>query len=167
MLITDSNGNHAVFTPQNLAETVNHGDLVFLELRPNPGNQGFDDFVLAGNDGFLVNRCPRRTNAVFVTMLGVVENLGAVQQGFGRHAAFIQTDTTEGPFFDDERFHTGVTGTFGCKITGRAAAQDDEIEHGFFLHLITARAVRSFPAPASCLAGSALPVRRQWHGGHR
>ncbi|MPN07145.1 hypothetical protein SDC9_154411 [bioreactor metagenome] len=99
--------------------------MVCLQCSGHARNQGFHDFVLAGNNLRVVNLKPFGTHAVLFAMRRAVEHLRRIEQRFRRNAAFVEANAANAALLDAEHAQTCVASAFTREITGGAAAEDD------------------------------------------
>ena len=67
-------------------------------------------------------------NAVVARMADVIKYIGALEQGFGRNAAPIQTDPAQTFPFDHGSLQAELSRANGRDISSGAAAQYDDIK---------------------------------------
>lgn len=91
-----------------------------------------DDVFFPGVEGFHVHGGGGDAQAEGGGVLGVVENVGRVEEGFGGHTALQDAEAAElfGTVNDGDAF-AEVGGDAGGVEAGGAAAEDDEVEGGF------------------------------------
>lgn len=167
LIAADGHSDDVAFAANDLAEAVDHRHVVGLELCLDAGDQRLDDLILARDDRLLVDRCAGGRHAVLVAVLGVIEDLGAVQQRLRRHAAFVEADAAECAFFNEQGLQPGMAGAFCRQVTGRTTAQYDDVVHGCCSSFTSTGTGRSSRAPWSDPAGSARPGRHRRRGGRR
>ena len=107
------------------AHSGNHFHTGFFHFGTDTGNQHFYHAVFPFNHFLLVDGSTGTSNAVYVAVIAVVKHFGRVQQGFGRNATFVQANTAQSPFFNQQSFETALCGTFGSIVTTGATAQYD------------------------------------------
>ena len=90
--------------------------LVRFHLRADTAHQFFHHFIFAVDDLAEIERRARRADSVFVAVYGVVVYFGAVKQGFGRDASFVQADAAQFPLFEQHDVQPFRTGAFRSHV---------------------------------------------------
>ena len=101
-----------------------YGDLVGLHCRAYSCDQLLDDLVLALDDFVVAEAGIVGINAVMVAILGIVVNLGAVEQGLGGNASLVQANSTEALALEQHYVEAFGTGPLGSHIAARTSADN-------------------------------------------
>ncbi len=102
-------------------------DFVFVEQKLDPFAHGLCHVAAAPDDGGKIGSSFAGINAVFGSMFEVLENGGALQQGFGGNAAPVEADASQFGAFDHGCFKAQLGGADGGNVTARSASYDDDI----------------------------------------
>jgi hypothetical protein len=132
---------------QQLAGAKVAGDLVGLEQLGHPTGELLDDLFLAPDEGLEVDLGVLHADAVHREIVrDVVELLGGIEQRLRRDAAHVEAGAAQrllavlaDPGVDAGRLQAELRGADRGVITGRAAADDDDVELFLFAHFIRSR----------------------------
>ena len=108
-------GGHAVYD----------SDLVAFHLHAYAGNQLLDHAVFPIHHLAVVDLHILGGDAVVVAVLGVVIDLGGVEERLGGNAALVEADAAQGSLLHHRGFQPGVSRPLRGQITGGAAADYD------------------------------------------
>ena len=120
----------AVFTTQNDTGTVLDRDLAAFQRLTDTGNQGSDHFVFPGHDRSLIQTGIFGKYAENLASRGMIKNLGAVQECLRGNAPFVQTNTAQFVFFDQQHRQTGASCPVSGQIASGSSAKYNQIKHG-------------------------------------
>ena len=95
-----------------------------FHLRTDAAHQFFYYFIFAVDDLAEIERRARRADSVFVAVYGVVVYFGAVKQGFGRDASFVQADAAQFPLFEQHDVQPFRTSAFRSHVAAGTASDN-------------------------------------------
>ena len=111
----------------DLCLSRHHRYIIGSQLRFDTQYQLAHYFAFTGNDFRQIEGNFGNIHRIFRGMPRTVISLGRIQQCFCRDTSFIQADTAQTVFLDQQYAQTGFTGSFGSCISCGTATDDNNL----------------------------------------